>query len=252
MTVMGQNIILSKVALVTGAARRIGASVAEILHREGMNVVLHYNASEEEAQVLCEKLNAVRPNSAATLQADLLEPDIDKSLIEKAHQVWGRLDLLVNNASRYYRTYFGKVTEYAWDDLMISNLRAPFFLAQAAAPYLIETKGRIINISDIHAWRPMRNYSVYCISKAGIMMLTRVLAKELAPHVLVNAIAPGAIIWPEGDNALSPEEMEAVVNKTPLARSGNVDDIARAALFLARDADFMTGEVMAIDGGRHL
>ncbi|HTM64664.1 MAG TPA: pteridine reductase [Gammaproteobacteria bacterium] len=249
---MGQNIILSKVALVTGAARRIGASVAEILHREGMNVVLHYNASEEEAQVLCEKLNAVRPNSAATLQADLLEPDIDKSLIEKAHQVWGRLDLLVNNASRYYRTYFGKVTEYAWDDLMISNLRAPFFLAQAAAPYLIETKGRIINISDIHAWRPMRNYSVYCISKAGIMMLTRVLAKELAPHVLVNAIAPGAIIWPEGDNALSPEEMEAVVNKTPLARSGNVDDIARAALFLARDADFMTGEVMAIDGGRHL
>lgn len=249
---MGQNIILSKVALVTGAARRIGAAVAETLHREGMNVVLHYNASEEEAKILCEKLNTARPNSAATLQADLLEPEVDKSLIEKAHQIWGRLDLLVNNASRYYRTHFGKVTEYAWDDLMISNLRAPFFLAQAAAPYLIETKGRIINISDIHAWRPMRNYSVYCISKAGMMMLTRVLAKELAPHVLVNAIAPGAIIWPEGENALSSEEMEAIVNKTPLARSGSVDDIARVALFLARDADFMTGEVMAIDGGRHL
>lgn len=249
---MVTNSLQSKVALITGAARRIGASVAEILHRDGMNVVLHYNASEEEAQVLCARLNQIRANSAVTLQGDLLEPEIDKSLIVKAAQLWGRLDVLVNNASRFYRTHFGKVTEYAWDDLMISNLRAPFFLSQAAAPYLQETKGRIINISDIHAWRPMRDYSVYCISKSGLLMLTRALAKELAPDVLVNAIAPGAIIWPEGENTLSHEEKDVIIDKTPLGRSGTVDDVARVALFLARDADFMTGEVLAVDGGRHL
>ena len=168
---MGINPLQSKVAMITGSARRIGRAVAETLHRDGMNVVLHYNASEEEAQVLCAKLNQIRLNSAVTLQGDLLEPEIDKSLIIKAAQLWGRLDILVNNASRFYRTHFGKVTEYAWDDLMISNLRAPFFLSQAAAPYLQETKGRIINISDIHAWRPMRNYSVYCISKTGLLIL---------------------------------------------------------------------------------
>lgn len=249
---MGTNPLQSKVALVTGAARRIGAAVAEILHQQGMNIVLHYNASEEEAQQLCERLNHIRPESAVTMQADLLEPEIDKSLVQKAHQVWGRIDLLVNNASRFYRTHFGKVTEYAWDDLMTSNLRAPFFLSQAAAPYLQETKGRIINISDIHAWRPMRNYSVYCISKAGLLMLTRALAKELAPDIMVNAIAPGAIVWPEGENILSSEEKDSIINKTPLGRSGSPEDVARVALFLARDADFMTGEVLAVDGGRHL
>lgn len=249
---MGINPLESKVALITGAARRIGAAVAETLHDAGMRVVLHYNASEEEAQQLCARLNQKRPESAVTIQADLLEPEIDKSMIQQAHQVWGRLDLLVNNASRFYRTHFGKVTEYAWDDLMISNLRAPFFLSQAAAPYLQETKGRIINISDIHAWRPMRDYSVYCISKTGLLMLTRALAKELAPDVLVNAIAPGAIVWPEGDNTLSPDEKDSIINKTPLGRSGSADDVARVALFLARDADFMTGEVLAVDGGRHL
>lgn len=249
---MAINPLESKVALITGAARRIGAAVADTLHDAGMRVVLHYNASEEEAQQLCARLNQKRPESAVTIQADLLEPEIDKSMIQQAHQVWGRLDLLVNNASRFYRTHFGKVTEYAWDDLMISNLRAPFFLSQAAVPYLLETKGRIINISDIHAWRPMRNYSVYCISKTGLLMLTRALAKELAPDIMVNAIAPGAIIWPEGDNTLSPEEKESIINKTPLGRSGSAEDVARVALFLARDADFMTGEVLAVDGGRHL
>ena len=249
---MGINPLQSKVAMITGSARRIGRAVAETLHRDGMNVVLHYNASEEEAQVLCDELNKIRPESAVTIQGDLLEPDIDKSLVNKAHQVWNRLDILVNNASRFYRTHFGKVTEYAWDDIMTSNLRAPFFLSQAAAPFLKETKGRIINISDIHAWRPMSNYSVYCISKSGLLMLTRALAKELAPDILVNAIAPGAIVWPEGDNTLSAEEKETIISKTPLGRSGSPDDVARVALFLARDADFMTGEVLAVDGGRHL
>lgn len=241
-----------KVAMITGGARRIGAAISELLHHEGMNVVLHYNASEEEATDLCDKLNRVRPNSAATLQGDLLLPEIDKSLVTKAYQTWGRLDLLVNNASRFYRTPFGKVTEYAWDDLMISNLRAPFFLSQAAAPYLAETKGRIINIADIHSWRPMKNYSVYCMSKTGILMLTKSLAKELAPDVVVNAIAPGAIVWPEGENSLSPDEKDAIISKTPMQRSGSAMDIARVALFLARDADFMTGEVLAVDGGRGL
>src|SRR3990167_7257345 len=219
---MGINPLQSKVAMITGSARRIGRAVAETLHRDGMNVVLHYNASEEEAQVLCDELNKIHPESAVTIQGDLLEPDIDKSLVNKAHQVWNRLDILVNNASRFYRTHFGKVTEYAWDDIMTSNLRAPFFLSQAAAPFLKETKGRIINISDIHAWRPMSNYSVYCISKSGLLMLTRALAKELAPDILVNAIAPGAIVWPEGENSLTPEEKEGIITRTPLGRHGNV------------------------------
>lgn len=249
---MQKNALQGKVALITGAARRIGAAIAETMHAEGMNIVLHYNSSEEEAQTLCNKLNRQRENSAVTLRADLLEPEVDKSLIDKAYKIWGRLDLLVNNASRFYRTHFGKVTEYAWDDLMISNLRAPFFLSQAAAPYLGEHDGRIINIADIHSWRPMRNYSVYCISKAAVIMLTKSLAKELGPHVLVNAIAPGAIIWPEGENELTPEEKENIVSRTPLGRSGSAEDIARVALFLARDAEFMTGEVLAVDGGRGL
>ncbi len=249
---MQRNSLESKVAMITGAARRIGAAIAEALHREGMNIVLHYNASEEEAQELCNHLNQIRPNSAITIQGDLLEPEIDKSLITKAYKTWGRLDLLVNNASRFYRTIFGKVTEYAWDDLMTSNLRAPFFLSQAAAPYLAEHKGRIINIADTHAWRPMKDYSVYCISKTGLLMLTKSLAKELAPDVIVNAIAPGSIIWPEGENTLSHEEKEKIVSKTPLGRSGNAEDIARLAVFLARDAEYMTGEVLAVDGGRGL
>lgn len=249
---MQNNSLDSKVVMITGGARRIGAAVAECLHHAGMNIVLHYNASEEEASSLVTKMNQIRPNSAITLQGDLLQSEIDKSLIDKAYENWGRLDVLVNNASRFYRTMFGQVTEYAWDDLMISNLRAPFFLSQAAAPYLIESKGRIINIADIHAWRPMRNYSVYCISKTGILMLTKSLAKELAPHVMVNAIAPGAIVWPEGENSLSPDEKEAIISKTPLGRSGTPDDIAKMALFLARDADFVTGEVYAVDGGRGL
>tara|TARA_R110000868_G_scaffold69643_4_gene204826 strand:+ start:2361 stop:3110 length:750 start_codon:yes stop_codon:yes gene_type:complete len=249
---MQKNTLESKVAMITGGARRIGAAIVEILHREGMNIVLHYNASEEEAQELCARLNQVRENSVVTLQGDLLEPEIDKSLVQKAHEFWGRLDLLVNNASRFYRTPFGKVTEYAWDDLMISNLRAPFFLAQAAAPYLAEHRGRIINIADIHSWRPMKNYSVYCISKTGVLMLTKSLAKELAPNVIVNAIAPGSVVWPEGENSLSPDEKTTIISKTPLGRSGTADDIAKMALFLARDADYITGEVFAVDGGRGL
>lgn len=241
-----------KVAMVTGAARRIGAAVTELLHREGMNVVMHYNASEDEATELSTRLNQLRPNSVVMLQGDLLLPEIDQSLVNKAHQAWGRLDLLVNNASRFYRTPFGKVTEYAWDDLMTSNLRAPFFLSQAAAPYLAAHKGRIINIADIHSWRPMKNYSVYCISKAGLLMLTKALAKELAPDIVVNAIAPGSIVWPEGENSLSPDEKDVIISKTPMGRSGSAEDVARVALFLARDAEYMTGEVLAVDGGRGL
>lgn len=249
---MREDALKSKVALVTGGARRIGAAICRTLHDEGMQIIIHYNASEEEANQLCDELNEKRDNSAVVLRGDLLEPGIEKSMISTAHGVWGRLDLLVNNASRFYRTHFGKVSEYAWDDLMISNLRAPFFLSQAAAPYLAEHNGRIINIADVHAWHPMRNYSVYCMTKSGIIMLTKSLAKELGPEITVNAIAPGAIVWPEGENSLSDDEKAAIINKTPYGRSGNADDIARAAVFLARDADFMTGETLAIDGGRSL
>lgn len=249
---MREDALKSKVALVTGGARRIGAAICRALHQEGMNIAIHYNASEDEANELSDELNDIRPDSAVALRGDLLEPGIEKSLIANANKVWGRLDLLVNNASRFYRTHFGKVTEYAWDDLMISNLRAPFFLAQAAAPYLTKHHGRIINIADVHAWHPMRNYSVYCMTKSGVIMLTKSLAKELGPKITVNAIAPGAIVWPEGENSLSEEEKEAIISKTPYGRSGSADDIARAAVFLARDADFMTGETLAIDGGRSL
>jgi len=247
---MQKEALASKVALVTGAARRIGAEVARTLHDAGMNIIVHYNTSEEEARELCRQLNHQREHSAAALRADLQNPESEKVLVEQAVEVWKRLDVLVNNASRFYRTNFSKITEYAWDDLMNSNLKAPFFLAQAAAPYLAANQGSIVNITDIHAARPLPDYSVYCISKSGLMMATKVLAKELAPLVRVNAVAPGRIIWPEGDNALLEEEKQKIIDSTLLLRTGTAKDIAKAVLFFVRDADYVTGEVINIDGGR--
>ena len=249
---MKKNTSNEKVALITGAARRIGAETARILHAAGMNVVLHYNASEEEAISLCEQLNQKREHSAVVIQAALQEAESEKALVKQAAAVWKRLDVLVNNASRFYRTMIGKVTEYAWDDLMRSNLKAPFFLAQAAAPYLAANQGVIINIADIHGKRPLKEYPVYCISKGGVIVMTKVLAKELGPLVRVNAIAPGAIMWPEGDNKLSQEEKQKIVDRTMLQRSGSPEDVAKAVLFLVRDANYMTGQVLTIDGGRML
>lgn len=247
---MQKNPLTSKVALITGAARRIGAEIARTLHDNGMNVVLHYNLSEDEAESLCSQLNEKRSKSAVAIHADLQEIESEKVLVQRAVEVWGRLDVLVNNASRFYRTAIGKVTDYAWEDLINSNLKAPFFLAQAAAPALALTQGCIVNITDIHAERPLREYSVYCISKSGLLMMTRALAKELGPLVRVNAVAPGAILWPEGENALSEAEKQKIVDQTLLQRAGGPQDIAKAVLFFVRDGEYVSGQVLNIDGGR--
>jgi pteridine reductase len=249
---MQKNPLASKVALVTGAARRIGAGIARTLHDAGMNIVLHYNASEEEAIQLCEQFNQQRKHSAVVIYAELQEGESEKALIHQAAETWGRLDVLVNNASRFYRTQIGEITEYAWNDLLNSNLKAPFFLAQSAAPFLAANQGTIINIIDIHAERPMDDYSVYCISKSGLLMMTKVLAKELGPRVRVNAVSPGSILWPEGENTLSDAEKQKIIGRTSLLRLGSTADIAKAVLFFVRDADYVTGQVLCVDGGRML
>lgn len=249
---MQKNQLQGKVALITGGARRIGAEIATTLHAEGMNVVLHYNISKEEALQLADKLNLVRPDSAIAVKADLLDMENGKLLVKEAGKKWQRLDVLVNNASRFYKTLMGDVTDYAWEDLMTSNLKAPFFLSQAAAPLLKQNKGVIINITDIHAERPLRDYSVYCISKSGLLMLTKALAKELGPDIRVNAVAPGAILWPEGENTLSDREKQKIIDQTALDRAGGAADIAKAVLFFVRDADYVTGQILDVDGGRKL
>lgn len=240
-----------KVALITGAARRIGAEISRFLHDAGMNVLLHYNASENEAVKLCDEFNKKRRNSAVAIQSELDSSD-GHTLIEQAVDVWKSLHVLVNNASRYYRTNIGKVSDYAWDDLLNSNLKAPFFLSQAAAPYLARDQGTIINLTDIHAEFPLKDYSVYCISKGALITMTKVLAKELAPLVRVNAISPGAVLWPEGENTLSEEEKQKIISRTSLSRVGTPEDIAKAVLFLVRDADYINGQVICVDGGRLL
>jgi pteridine reductase len=247
---MQTNPLELKVALVTGAARRIGAEIASTLHAAGMNIVLHYHRSCEEAERLCAALNAKRADSAFTCPADLNQHLERERLVKEAANKWQRLDVLVNNASRFYRSFIGEVTEFAWDDLLNSNLKAPFFLSQAAAPKLSETSGLILNIIDIHADKPLRDYSVYCISKCGLQMLTKSLAKELGPKVRVNAIAPGMMIWPEGENNLSAAEKQKIIAQTALGRVGRAEDIAKAALFFVRDADFITGQILDVDGGR--
>ena len=187
------------VALITGAARRIGAEIARTLHAAGMNVILHYSTSKDEAEQLSQALNAQRELSAVALKADLSVINGLEEFVKQAAGVWGRLNVLVNNASRFYRTPLGKVSETAWDDLFNSNLKGAFFLSQAAAPFLTQEKGAIINIIDVHGERPLRDYSAYCISKAGLVMMTKSLAKELGPAVRVNAVSPGPVMAPEGE-----------------------------------------------------
>lgn len=242
----------SKVALVTGGARRIGAAIARILHENGFNIALHYHQSEKEAAELRAELNKIREGSAVALCADLREIKKLAPLVEKAAAEWGRLDVLVNNASRFYKTEVGKTTEEAWDDLFDSNLKSPFFLSQAAAPHLIKNEGSIVNIADIHSERPMRDYPVYCISKAGLVMMTEALARELGPLVRVNAVSPGAVAWPEGANTLSPELKNEIINRVVLRRHGDPADIAKTVLFLVRDAGYVTGQVIKVDGGRSI
>jgi pteridine reductase len=239
-----------KVALVTGAARRIGAAIARRLHAAGANVVLHYRGADADAAQLEKDLNAARAGSALKLKGDLLAPVAPKALVDAALQRFARLDILVNNASAFYPTAVGRIELGHWEELIGSNLRAPLFLSQAAAAQLALSGGAIVNIADIHAERPLKGYVVYSIAKAGLVALTRSLALELAPAVRVNAVAPGAIAWPE-DGQFDPAERSRIVASTPLARTGTPEEIAQAVHFLCT-APFVTGQVLAVDGGRSI
>lgn len=239
--------VAGKVVLITGAARRVGAVVAGFLHGHGMNIALHYRHSRREAEALAAKLNSARAHSVILLQADLLYSADLPRLVQEALSGWGRLDALINNASSFYPTPFGAVTGAQWDDLLGSNLKAPFFLSQAASGALAAQHGCIINIADIHGVRPLKNYPVYSTAQAGLLMLTQALARELAPAVRVNAIAPGPVLWPE---EMDEAQRRSIIARTLLQRAGDPLDIARAALYLIRDADYVTGQTLTVDGGR--
>jgi pteridine reductase len=240
--------LAGQVALVTGAARRVGAQIARALHAEGANVMIHSHRSLTDGERLVEELNHIRSGSAALLSADLRNTNQLPGLIAQTCERFGRLNLLVNNASSFYPTPLGSITLAQWQDLMGTNLQAPLFLAQAAAAPLKASRGALINIVDIHGLRPLRNHVVYSTAKAGLIMLTRALARELAPEVRVNAIAPGAVLWPE--SGLDEERRDRILEQTPLHRPGSPEDIARTVLFFAADAPFVTGQVLAVDGGR--
>jgi len=238
-----------RTALVTGGARRVGAVIAEQLHAEGMNVVVHYKKSEADARNLARRLNDRRRDSAVTAQADLANVSGMESLI-KASLQWDGLHVLVNNASSFYKTPVGQVTEEEWDDLMASNLRAPFFLSQFAAPHLRKSHGSIVNLLDIHAKRPLKEHTVYSTAKAGLAMLTLSLARELGPEVRVNGVAPGPVMWP--DKGLDAATKRSILEATALKRKGSPEDVAGAVLYLVRDAEYVTGQILAIDGGRSI
>lgn len=239
-----------KVALITGAARRIGARIARSLHALGMDIVLHYHSSEAAARALADELTSSRSDSVLLHQADLRHHLAYAGLIERVRAFRGRLDVLVNNASGFYPTPFSDADEQQWEDLMGSNLRGPFFLTQAAAPLLRSTSGCVVNLVDIHAERPLQDYSIYSIAKAGNLMMVKALARELGPRVRVNGIAPGAVLWSEQD--LDDGSKEEVLARTALKRAGTPMDIARALVFLIRDADYITGQIIVVDGGRML
>lgn len=239
-----------KVVLVTGAARRVGAGIARFLHAGGARLLLHYRGSRAEAEALAAELNAVRSGSVALVQADLLDVDQLPRMIVQAVAAFGRLDGLVNNASSFFPTELGSIDEAAWQDLMGSNLKAPLFLAQAAAPHLKASGGAIVGIVDIHADRPMKSHVVYSLAKAGHAQLVRSLALELAPWVRVNGISPGTNMWPEDESFFNPVLKELIESSIPMRRIGTPEDIARAVKFLLFDASYITGQVLAVDGGR--
>jgi pteridine reductase len=237
-------------ALVTGGAQRLGAAIVRELHAAGASVVVHYRSSSAEAEALVGELCGLRAGSALAVAADLGDLERLPWLVESAVERYGRLDVLVNNASSFYPTPIGSITAAQWDDLMGSNLKAPLFLSQAAAPALRDASGCIVNMVDIHGQRPLRNHAVYCAAKAGLIMLTRSLARELAPEVRVNGIAPGPVLWPKG--GMDEELRQEIIGKTALKRPGSPRDVARTALFLASDAPYVTGQVIAVDGGRSI
>ena len=242
--------LTGKTGLITGGARRVGAAITRRLHAAGANVLIHYRDSDADANKLAAELNGLRPKSASTVKAELLAPIAPRALVSAALESFGRLDLLVNNASSFFPVAIGAIEPSHWEELVGSNLRAPLFIAQEAAAELAKNEGAIVNIVDIHADRPLKGYPVYSIAKAGLAAMTRSLALELAPRVRVNGVAPGAIAWPE-DGQFEPAERERVVATTPLARTGTPEDIAQAVHFLAC-APYVTGQILAVDGGRSI
>ena len=241
-----------KAVLITGGARRVGGAISRRLHRAGADLMLHYRASRSDAEQLREELEAARPGSCALVQADLLNMSALPRLVEETVARFGRLDALVNNAASFFPTPVGTITERAWDDLIGTILKAPLFLSQAAAPHLRERHGAIVNIVDVHADRPLKDYVVYNIAKGGLAALTRSLARELGPEIRVNGVAPGAILWPEDEAWSNEEERERIIAQTSLKRIGDPDDVARTVQFLIADAPYVTGQIVAVDGGRSI
>jgi pteridine reductase len=239
-----------KWALVTGAARRVGASIARALHGAGAGVAIHYRGSAAPAEALAAELNAGRAGSAFTVQADLLDCGRLEAMVAEIVGRTGRLDVLVNNASSFYPTPLGSVTAAQWEDLVGTNLRAPLFLSQAAAPHLKAAGGVIVNLIDIHAVRPLRDHPVYGAAKAGLAMLTRSMARDLAPAVRVNGVAPGAVLWP--DDGIADGTRDSIIRQIPLKRAGAPEDIAGCVLYLVRDAGYVTGQIIVVDGGRSI
>ena len=245
-----QHTLDGKWALITGAAKRIGACIAHTLHTAGAGIVVHYRNSEGPAEQLASELNSIRTGSALAIKADLLDTTTLDAVLNTIVEQTGRLDILINNASSFYPTPLGSITEQQWDDLIGTNLKAPLFLSQAAEPYLRDSSGVIINMIDIHAARPLRHHTVYGPAKAGLAMLTRSLARDLAPAIRVNGVSPGAILWPDDD---MPDSVKSnIIGQIPMKRVGEPSDIANCILYLVRDAGYVTGQIVAVDGGRSI
>lgn len=248
---MSEDPLADKVALVTGGARRVGAQIARKLHAQGMKLVIHYRSSEQEAHRLQQELHDIRSESVMLVRGDLLRgPKLSQNLVYETIEAFGRIDVLINNAATFYPTPIGEAVEKDWEDLIGTNLKAPFFLAQAAAPHLKASRGCIINMADIYGERPLKDYAIYSVAKAGLIMLTKTLARELGPEIRVNAVAPGAILWPE--DGIDEMNKQRMISRTPLKRIGQPDDIAETVLFLIGNAAFITGQVIAVDGGRRV
>ena len=239
-----------KFALITGGSRRIGAAICRNLHNAGIDIMIHYRNSKNDAIALQDELNNIRKGSTCIVQANLLEFESYEYIITEMINSFGRIDFLINNASSYYPTKVGDISLEQWDDLISTNLKAPLFLSQSAYPYLKKTKGSIINITDAKIKTPKKDYAVYSIAKSGLENLTKALANDFGPDIRVNSVAPGAIIWPESNQEYTKESREEVINQSILKRIGEPADIAKAVEFLLLNAPFVTGETINIDGGR--